>query len=380
MKVKLVKTIKDAQIGSIVECDEKTAKELIEKNEAIEYTEKVELEEKELAIKKSLKEKETKEHINKGIKMSENKSDKYIVGKAISQLAGKAVTGMSEGTAGDGGNLLGTAVAELMGIAMAGSKVYSKCRKIVMPDRMNAMKVPVDTSDPWIKATAPTPTNPAEGAQKTATKLAFGARTLTLTKTVFYVPLTDELLQDVAMVDGFVRQYIRAKLATVLDYEILAGGGGGYTAIAGDSSYVASGTVSATPTQAELYTFVNAIDDRFKDGAEWFISPALWATFVSTFNTSNNIGTQIIDVNGMKLYGKPVNVMPCLNSEVILGDFGQYTVVEPAVNDVISVSESIRFDYDETVLRLVHRGAGAATFAKRTVADSTYIAAFCEKA
>jgi HK97 family phage major capsid protein len=64
---------------------------------------------------------------------------------------------------------------------------------------------------------------------------------------------------------------------------------------------------------------------------------------------------------------------------VVLGNFSQYIVVEPNINNVMASSDSVRFEYDETVLRLVARFGGTPGFAKRTLADSTTVAAFVVK-
>lgn len=376
MRIKLNKSYKDTPEHSVVECDEVTGKALIADGTAVEYTDTLsELEHKNAV--KALAKAETKT-INVNVKGKA--MDKNIIGKALRAIReGKAVTGMSEGTANDGGALVGTFVSEIMGVAMDGSKVYSKCRKIVLPARMNAAKIPVDNSDPWIKATAPVPTNPAEGGDKTATKLAFLPRTLTLAKTVLYVPVTDELLEDDATLDGFVRGYLRSKLAGTLDGEILTGNAGGYAKISGDTGYCGTASITeATPTAAELYAMVAQIDPRLIGGAEWFIAPAQWAYIVGALATSANIQNQLIDVSGMKLFGKAVTVMPQLTGKAILVNLSAYTVVEPSVTDVIEFSRDVRFYNDESVFRLVHRGAGALTWASRTAADATTLSAAVE--
>jgi len=382
MIIKLVKDVKDTKANSLVEVDEVNAKLLIDSGEAIEYTDAVKEIEKDEAIKVSIK--ASKTNINKNVNIQivkEKVNMENIIGKAFKAIAeGKAATGLSEGTAADGGNLITTAIAELMGIAVDGSKVWNKCRKITLPDQANAIKVPVDASDPWIKATVPVPTNPAEGGDKTATKLAFNAQTLTLGKTVIYIPVTDELLSDASMLDQFIRSYMQGKLAGTLDYEVLTGGAGGYDGITGNSGYCAtSGITEATPTVAELYGMVAAIDPRLQDGAEWFIAPVQWAYIVGAMSTSANlINNGILDLAGKKLFGMPVNVMPQLNAKVILGNLSQYCVAVPRVNDIISVSEHVRFYNDETVFRLVHRGAGDIVWALRTAGDSSTIGAFVE--
>lgn len=374
MNLKLLKDIEDFKMGSIVDVDDLTGKELLESKSATMEIEIPKVEE--------IVEKEFNKTINviKGKNMK-NENSEFIVGKAFAKIAGKAVTGMSEGTAGDGGNLVYTGIADLMGIAMAESKVYSKCMKIPLGDRQNAIKVPVDASDPFIKANAPVPTNPGEGADKTATKLAFGAQTLTLTKTVLYIPTTDELLQDVESLDAYIRAYAKSKLAGVLDYEILVGGGGGYDGITANSGYSTTVTVtSGAPTEAQTYGMVMAIDPRLYGNAEWFMSPGFWAATVGSMSTDKNIQKQNIDVVGMKLWGRPVTVMPCLNKKMILADLSKYAVAVPRIQDVMDVSEHVRFYNDETVFRLVHRGAGDCVWTARTAADGTVIGAFVESA
>lgn len=378
--------------GSIVEVDDATGQALVEQGVAVVYEEAEEAAEEEevleqakkINILKRGKEKMEKKEFEK--KSFENKKD-YIasefgdnfVGKAFQNLcSGKAVTGQSEGTAADGGNLMYTAVSEVMGIAVDGSQVWAKCPKLTLPDGANAIVVPTDDSDPWVKASVPTPTNPAEGAQKTATKVAFGAATLTLTKNVMYIPSTDELLQDANMMDAYIRNYARGKMGAVLDYEILAGGGGGYAAISGNANTTDVTITEATPTIAQIYTMLNNIDPRLQNGSEFFMSIALWQNCVSAFATAANLHNQLIHVQGKKLIGYPVTVMPCLNDIMIFGNLSQYQVAVPANNDIMAVSEHIRFDYDETVYRLVHRGAGDIVYNSKTAADAQEVSAFTE--
>lgn len=365
MKIRLNKEVNGAPQGSIVEVDELTAKTLIRVQEAIEYTDDVELAEKKQAVKEEVN---VPNIVVKRTKIMEN-----IIGKAFRSIYDqKAVTGMSEGTAADGGNLIGTAVAEVMGIALSNSKVWSKCKKITLPDKTNSIKVPIDASDPWIVTSVPVPNFPAEGGQKTATKLAFGAQTLTLGKTVFYIPVTDELLSDVGMLDQFVRQYAFQKLAGTLDTACLSGAAS-YSGVVGNATYTTSVNISTAPTMDQIYSAVAAIDPRLSP--EWYMGPADWVQCKYAFVKADNLSMQLIDPNGMKLAGLPVNILPQL-SRIVIGDFSQYCVAVPSINDIMAVSEHIRFDYDETVYRLVHRSAGAPCWTVRTAADGTAIGAF----
>ena len=191
MKIRLLEDVDDTPMGSIVEVDEVTAQELIDAGKAEVFTEEEAKSERDIAIKSVMintKKKEDKEMKFENMKdrvVSEHGD--YFVGKAFQSLiTGKAVAGMSEGTAADGGNLIGTAQGELASVALAGSVVYSKVSKITLGQQYNSMNVPLDASDPYRAAIAPEARNPAEGETKTASKLAFGNLALTLAKTIIF--------------------------------------------------------------------------------------------------------------------------------------------------------------------------------------------------
>ena len=356
-------------VDSIVDVDIDTSNRLTSEGIAILFDDAVERKE----IKDAVLQETKTVHIIKG----KTNMQEYMVGKAFQSIyQGKAVTGMSEGTAADGGNLIGTAVGEVMGMALETSKVWSKCRKVVLPDRTNSVKIPVDKNAIFDMAGKPIGYNPAEGAQKTATKLEFGVQTLTLGKTVFYIPVTEELLADASMLDGWIRQSAFGKLATTLDNSVLSGAAS-YSGVIGNATYTASLAISAVPTIEQIYEAQSHIYPSMNP--EWYMGPQDWFAMKAAFADSNNLNNQLINPNGFVLAGMKVNVIPLL-SQVVLADFSQYTVAVPRVNDQLAVSEHIRFDYDEVVYRLVHRSAGAPCFSPRTGADGITLGAFVQSA
>jgi HK97 family phage major capsid protein len=384
MKIKFLKNAKiedtDIPEGSVVEMEDISAKSFIKSKDAIEYTDEVEGKEKSMAVKEIVE-----KSINVIVKDNkEVKMNDYVIGKMLQEVREKAVTGMSIGTAADGGALISTAIAQLMEVAMEGSKIYGKCRKIKLPQGYNSCKIVTDASEPIIRASAPVITSPAEGADKTATKLAFGNYTATLVKSVLYIPLTDELLQDAQGLDGYVRDYMRGKAAADVDVQILNGAAastgfiGITTAGTGASAYRVA-QAWTTPTIDEVGNFMRNVHPIFADRAEWFMNPTQWFTTVSKLvtNVANTSG-MIVNPAAMTLMGKKVNVMAGITSGagVLYGDFSQYTVVEPSIQQGLKISEHIRFYNDETVYRLVNRFAGGPTFLARTLADGSSSAAF----
>ena len=383
MKIRLLEDVDDTPMGSIVEVDEVTAQELIDAGKAEVFTEEEAKSERDIAIKSVMintKKKEDKEMKFENMKdrvVSEHGD--YFVGKAFQSLiTGKAVAGMSEGTAADGGNLIGTAQGELASVALAGSVVYSKVSKITLGQQYNSMNVPLDASDPYRAAIAPEARNPAEGETKTASKLAFGNLALTLAKTIIFAPVTDELAQDYVALDGFLRNYMTGKVGASLDESILVGGTGGYAAIAGNANTTDLALTEAVPTVAELYTFVTSIDNRLLAGCEWFCSYGQWKYIVAALGTAANIDKQLIDVAGMKLFGYPVTLHACLNAQILFGNLSEYIAIEPQGNNAFDVSKEFYFDTDQTCYRLVHRGAGGIKFTTIATAEAGELSAFAE--
>lgn len=379
MKIIILKDIEGAKANDIVECDEVQAKQLIEQKEAQSYEEvnAKDIEEIESKVKQ-----EVDKQLQVEKKNMENKEVDFVLGKMFKQIAKKSVTGMSEGTAGDGGNLVATGIAQLAPLVFVGSQIFAKTSVIPVQPNCNAMKLPVDSSADFVKGTAPIFTNPGEGTAYTATKLSMDARTLTLTKSGAAIAITDELLEDDATVDAYVRSVLTGKLASMLDLEVLKGSAAGFVGIVGDTNYCVSSSVSATPTLAELQAIVNHVHPVIAgQGAEWFMSITDWALYVNTFATAANINNQLIDVANKKLFNYPVQVVPSLASgDVIFGNPKYYTRIEAPMGASISVSKDVRFLEGEVVFKIQYRGAGALSYYKKATGDSSYVSSFAEKA
>lgn len=376
MKLQLKKDFNDVKAESVVECDEVQGEKLLKEGIAQEYKEKaIDQKEIELAVK---------EQVEKALvgdkKMDMEKKDtEFAIGKMFKYLATKTITGNSEtGSATTGPEIIYTGLAELAPLVMQNSVVYAKCRKIPIAQNANAMKLPIDTSDFVIKATAPIITNPAEAVAPTATNLTFTSRTLTLTKSAATIALTEELLEDNASIDAWVRADLVGKLANTLDYEILKGGGGGYTAINGDTNYCVATALSGPPTVSEYQALMNYVHPQMNP--EFFMSITDWVLACNTFGTAANVMNQLIDIQNKKLFGKNVTVVPCLASgDVLFGDLSHYTVLEGKLGDRITVSNDVRFYEGEIVMKIAHRGAGSLSYYKRATGDSKFVASFAEK-
>jgi len=379
MIIKLVKDVKDTKVNSVVEVDEITAKGLIESKDAIEYTDEVKELEKSEAIKISVKASKTDvstKNINILVKEKNMENQEYKLAKLFKGVVQKAITGNSEtGANADGGYLVHTGLADMAPTLTWGSQVFNKCRRIPVSLGANSMKVPVSINS-FVKATQLAVTNPAEGSAGTNTKAQLTARTLTLTKSSILVPVTNELLTDVPSFDAWLNAEMRGKMAMNVDYEVLLGSTAGYTGVNDDTGFTTGVSISSTPTLAELQNIVSSVWQGYN--AEWYMSITLWKLMVNTFATNANLEKQLIDIGGYKLLSKQVNVIPTMGAaDLVYGDFGQYTVI--GSQDEFSVSREVRFLEDETVFKLSHRGAGAATVKALTTGDALAIGAFACK-
>jgi HK97 family phage major capsid protein len=346
-----------------VEVDELSGKDLIEKSIAIEYVEE-------------------KEQVKGEIKMDikEVKKEEFAIGKTLQYIA--KASGMSEGVSADGGAALYTGVTELMGIATDSAILYPRCNKITLPASSNAIKVLIDASDPWVAANAPVICRPTEGGVKSEAVLSFASEVVEVKKEVLYIPCTDELLEDVPSLEGFVTGYSKGKMGLRMD-DLLLNGNPSTTGCKGVtdsnvSGYVVTVSVAATPTVTDLVEMEQAIAKQFDD-AEWYVNRNVWALIAGAHANYNNIGYQVVDLQNKTILGRKVNIMHTLAaSSLLLGSPRAITVVEPRINDVAAKSVDVLFKTDETVFRLVKRIGSCLNFKKRQATDGTYVAGWAK--
>ena len=384
-----IKVVKD----SILELDEATAKELVEKGIAEEYKPELEKKEIEDKVKKEIKMSEVKVEVVKNeVKYKDMHSVvQGLLNKEMQEVTIKAPTGINETTAADGGNLVYHELADqIYGFAMQGAIIEPKCEKIPVGPNANGKKLPyLDNSGAISRTATPRGYWVAEGGQKTATKIAWGQHDLSLGKLIMYVPLTDEILEDSAGLQSYVVNQIKGKMAWMVDDAILnlataTSGMIGVFDAAGDNFRV-QGATHADPYTGDLvYQIISGIMPTLQGGSEWYMSNSTWQHICGDLGGGTTVSTvPLVDVKGKVLAGYPVNVMEQMaafggatNGSILLGNFrdGYKLVTKGEIK--MDISKDIRFDYDETVLRFVLRIAGAPVLREQTLPDSTVVAAF----
>ena len=297
---------------------------------------------------------------------------------AIERLMNVRATGMSEGVPADGGFLVQTDfVQDLLSRTYDTGVLPSRCRKLQISTNANAVKIPYvnETSRAdgsrwggirgyWAN----------EAAAKTASQPEFGRVELELNKLVGLCYLTDELLQDASMLDGFVRDGFAEEFGFKLDDAIVNGSGAGQPlGIMNSGSLISvtkeTGQAATTIVAENIIKMWARMWARSRPNAVWFynqdIEPQL-----HTMNLA--VGTGGIPVympaGGLSsapyatLYGRPAIAIEQAQTlgttgDIILADFSQYLLADKgAMQSAASIH--VKFVYDETCLRFVYRVDG----------------------
>lgn len=279
----------------------------------------------------------------------------------------KAATGLSEGVAADGGNLVPIEfLATVIEFAVAQSPILSKVWRLQM--NSNLMRIPrlVQAAGAYFGGIALHWID--EAAQKVGTKPQFEQLSFTPAKLIGLLFLTDELIAD-SMIN--LVNYATGLFTRAFQYEmervIIAGSGVGQPL--GIVNDPAVNLVGRTATGAvafdDLVNMDAAIDENFRN-LEWITRKATMAEIRKLKDNQNQpifhadyatfMGQRVVPPNAL---GYPINLTrncPLLGAQgdLILGDLGMYIL---AMRQEMTIDQSIhvRFEYDETCIRFVSR-------------------------
>ena len=329
-----------------------------------------------------------------GIQRIENKMGRKFYLDATSKehfevaMGTKAVVGMSEGTAADGGDIVTEGVTKLMGLIYAHSEFLNKANKLNMADQQNAQKVVFESSDWFTAANAPIATIATEGAALTPTKLALGAIDVYPRVPNVLIATTAELLEDVAGLESEIVRQAKQKLEKVIEglcfFGTSASGAQGFSGIndASAAAQVATQTVAsiAAPTLAELQGFVNKVIPAMRKTSAWYMSNAMWTTLQgsSALITAANINLQLINLVNQTLLGYPVVIVETIpaSAPIFFGSAENYTLVQGRGGEVMLFSREAYFLSGQLAWRLTKRVGGCVAAAKYTLSDSSTVAPF----
>jgi len=293
------------------------------------------------------------------------------------EILTKAVTGINEGTASEGAELVAyDIVKDFLYTAQQGSVLYAKAKKIGSPKY--GIKIPYLYEADRLNETTTGIRGyfVGEGEQKTISKAQFDQRSFQLSKLVIRIPASWEILEDVVALEGFLRQFAMERLAWYIDYAILYGS----TKIEGIFSANCGGVVQATSadplTVAVLQNFEKKLAPAVQKNAEWYLSKENWNDIIDLILDASSNKWISWDAGVPYIMGHKVNVMEQLTGVygIILGDFSQYCVTETQVKNRMSIG--FRWDYNEQEILMEVRFSGASFGSVYTLDDGSEVGQF----
>lgn len=286
----------------------------------------------------------------------------------------KTASGLSE--ASEGGYLLQPEFTEeIFRKAFDSGQILSRVKKI--PTTKNAVKFPalVESSradgSRWggIRAYWA-----AEADQKTKSKPSFENISLELKKLIGLCYVTDEMLQDLPVLQTLISDLFTEEFTFQLEEAIFNGSGSGEPL--GVLKSPALVQIAEEQSQANTILFPNIVNmwsrmySRSRLNAVWFINqdiePKLYSMVLEGVSSSVPVYLPANGISGSPygtLMGRPViptEHNPTLGSlgDILLADLSQYAAIDAGTLKT-DTSIHVRFDYDETAFRFVYRFDGA---------------------
>lgn len=287
----------------------------------------------------------------------------------------QAATGLGESVTSDGGFLVQTDFStELLQQIIETGVLASRCRRQPISAVSNSIKMPgVDeTSRASTRSGGVIAYWKDEAAEKAKSKPKFRMIELTLKKLIGLCYATDELLQDAAALEGFIRQAFIAEFGFQVDDAIINGTGAGMPMGILSSGCLVSvaketGQNAATIVAENVEKMWSRMFPQSLPSAEWFINQNCYPQL---FQMSHAVGTGGIPVflppGGLSitpygaLFGRPVTpIEQCATlgtvGDIIFADFRNGYILAEKGGIQADMSIHVQFLYDESVFRFVLR-------------------------
>jgi HK97 family phage major capsid protein len=283
-----------------------------------------------------------------------------------------AAAGHNETTPSEGGFMVGTDFGStLLADAMENANIPAKCTQ--MPISANSNRVSLPAVDETSRATGSRWGGVQvymahEAASVTATKTKLRNIVLELNKMMGLTYLTDELMQDAAALEAWVRIAFAMEFGFAIDDKLIRGSGAGepmgilnapaLRTIAKESGQAAD-TIQWENIQ-KMYTFALGTN------LEWYINRECLPQLMSMSQPVGTGGVPVwLPANGASgrpqdtLMGLPINYIEQASAlgdkgDIMLADFSQYLFSDKGGLQTAS-SIHVNFTTDETALRFVYR-------------------------
>lgn len=295
-----------------------------------------------------------------------------------------AASGVSTVTGADGGFLSDTAFSDelLRGIHDTGW-LLRLTRRIPLADDKFEIELPVidekDLTDG--KLTGIDLARVPEGDSIPQSKMLLGKNRVRPAKFAAVLPVTDELLADVSLLEDYVLTGVREESGYALDGEIISGTGlneslGIINASATIEVAKAGAQGAATIIDDNLETMVGSCHPRSFANAVWITSPSALPQLMAakTFRAPD------AGADAGRLMTRPILLSEHASAlgtvgDIILADLSQYLVISKSL--VFSFSAHFNFPKDESAFRAVVNVEGLPkNSAKTTLPNNDEVSAF----
>jgi HK97 family phage major capsid protein len=296
--------------------------------------------------------------------------DKRIVAAAPS-------TAGNEGTGADGGFIVPPDFRNsIWQKVMGDGSLAERCDQNVTAG--NSITIPADESTPW-DSSGITAYWESELAATSPSKPVFSLKTSRLNKMTALVPVSEELLEDAPMLDGYLRMKAPQKMRAKLNTAIVRGTGAGQPlGILTSPSLITQDQAVISPVQgASTFVYENVVDmwarlySECRGNAVWLINQSVEPQLNAMRFVTNSASPvpAYMPAGGLSgspygtLLGRPVvPVQPCSAlgtvGDVILVDLTQYMIVTKGQDIRTDVSMHLYFDAAAMAYRFIMRVSG----------------------
>lgn len=285
-------------------------------------------------------------------------------------------TGLNETAPSDGGFLVQQDFSsELLQEVFATGILASKCRRITISGNSNSIKL--NGVDETSRATGSRGGGVRgywvdEAAQKTASKPKFRKIELSLKKLIGLCYATDELLEDAAALEGYIRAGFVSEFGFLLDDAIINGTGAGMPLGIMNAGCLVTQAAETDQTAAtvvgeNVIKMFSRLFASSRANAAWYVNQTVEPQ-LHTMSVAVGTGGQLIYMppGGLSqspygtLLGRPVIPIEQCQAlgtvgDIILGDFSNGYILAEKGGIKSDMSIHVKFDYDESVFRFVLR-------------------------
>ena len=347
MKLKTIKAYNDLEIGSIIECDETTQKELLDSKTAIEYTNEVKEQEKvELvkeiknAVKKEINNMDTIEEKKvtgtvevtkhaysefggwKGQNKEQAAADYLVAVKRAglgmgfdSRLESKALNGIGE-SSGTGTNLVTpTFINDIIQRQFMQTAVFApKCFDYKMVEGSGPVALIKQVSETYRNSTSTfggiRVYKVTEGNDITPSAPAFTQKSMTVSMAAALLPISEQAMRDVPNLVNQSLGQVGESFGWQVDNELINGSLSIASPVIGDASVV-SYPMGTAATAADLFGMYVRLLPEYRAGAEWFMAGSTYAGIMALATPTMGyplFNKQAKDTDKQTILGLPVNL------------------------------------------------------------------------